>query len=258
MKVVILTQEDVFFIPKNIDKVTQVCTVLEIVIIDGKGSLNNKLSDFLNWFGIIQVANLGIRVYIRKIQNLIDILFRYRLMNGNCSVKSISNKKRITYSTVKNINHIDFYNHIKLINPDLIISFSAPQVIKEPLLSYPKYGIINVHGSVLPDYRGCLPSFWHLYNNEKWSGATVHYMSSKIDDGKIILQDKVSINNCKTMFEVMNITKELGGNLMVKAIKKIEDNSVSILPNVSSEGRYFTWPTKEEAKRFRHDGKKLI
>jgi methionyl-tRNA formyltransferase len=140
----------------------------------------------------------------------------YKLLNGLGSVKSVARKNKILYRSIKNVNDIDFVNHIKKLNPDLIISFSAPQVIKEPLLYLPKYGIINVHGSLLPDYRGCMPSFWYLYNDEKWGGATVHFMSGAIDDGNIILQDKISLEGCKSMFEIMNKTKELGGDLMVK------------------------------------------
>ena len=140
----------------------------------------------------------------------------------------------------------------------MIISFSAPQVIKEPLLSFPKYGVINVHGSLLPDYRGCMPSFWYLYNDEIWGGATVHYMSAAIDDGSIILQDKISLEGCKTMFDVMNKTKELGGDLMVKAILSIKNQTVVIKPNNTSEGQYYTWPKIEESRKFLRNGKRLV
>ena len=258
MKVVILTQEDGFFIPKNIDKVSRICEVLEVVNIDGKGSLNNKLSDFLKWFGILQVLKMGVFVYWRKIKNQIDGLIGDKLLNGLGSVKSIARKNNIAYQSVKNVNDIHFVNHIKKIKPDLIVSFSAPQVIKEPLLSFPKYGIINVHGSLLPDYRGCMPSFWYLYNDEQCGGATVHFMSGAIDDGKIILQDTVSLEGCESMFQVMNKTKELGGDLMVKAILSIENETVVAKPNNTSEGRYFTWPTIEESKAFLKRGKRLV
>lgn len=258
MKVVILTQEDGFFIPKNIDKVAGICNVIEVVNIDGKGSLNNKLSDFIKWFGILQVLKMGVFVYWRKIKNEVDGFVGYKLLKGFGSVKSIAKKNKIAYQSVKNVNDIDFINHIKKINPDLIVSFSAPQVIKEPLLSFPKYGVINVHGSLLPDYRGCMPSFWYLYNDEKWGGATVHYMSAAIDDGAIILQDKISLEGCETMFEVMNKTKELGGNLMVKAILNIKNQTVVVKPNNTSEGRYYTWPTIEESGKFLRNGKRLV
>jgi methionyl-tRNA formyltransferase len=201
---------------------------------------------------------MGALVYFRKLKNGLDILSRYRLYDGYCSVKSISRKNKIPYFVVKNVNDSAFVNQVIKINPDLIISFSAPQVIKEPLLSFPKHGIINVHGSLLPDYRGCMPSFWYLFNDEKWGGATVHFMSGAIDDGGIIVQDQISLEGCKTMFEVMNKTKEVGGELMVKAILDIKNSAVKILPNNTADGRYFTWPTIEESKAFLSRKKRLV
>ncbi len=258
MRVVVLTQEDSFFIPKNIDRVAEISEVIEVVRIDGKGSFSNKLSDFLKWFGYYQVFKLGLLISKRKIQNMFDSLFAYRTFHGFCSVRAIATKRSIPFQIINNVNDPSFVEHIKKINPDLMISFSAPQVIKEPLLSYSKHGIINVHGSLLPDYRGLMPSFWYLHNDEETGGATVHYMSKHIDDGSIIMQDQISLKECKSILEVMNRTKELGGRLMVEAILAIENQTVVPKPNISSEGRYFTWPTTEQAKEFRRNKKRLV
>ena len=148
--------------------------------------------------------------------------------------------------------------HIRELQPDLIISYSAPQIIKAELLSVPKYGVINVHGALLPDYRGCLPSFWYLYNGEKLGGATVHYMSAKLDDGDIIAQGSVDISDCKSMFRLMKKTKTVGGELMVKAVREIADGTAERRKNETEKGSYYTWPTVEQAKEFRRKGKRLI
>ena len=142
--------------------------------------------------------------------------------------------------------------------PDLIISFSAPQILKNEILSTAKFGVINVHGSLLPDYRGCLPSFWYLYNQEKIGGATVHYMSAKIDDGDIIEQGRTDISDCKSMFQIMKKTKTLGGELMLQAIQDIQNGTAKRIPNETEKGRYFTWPTVEQAREFRKRGGRLI
>lgn len=258
MNIIVLTQEDGFFIPKNIDKIIRDSNVIEVISIDNKGSLNNKTKDFIKWFGIAQVLKMAMYVYYRKFMNLIDTISGYRLMKGLCSIKAIASKNKIAFQQVKNVNDSFLFEYIKKLKPDLIISFSAPQVIKEPLLSYPKFGIINVHGSLLPDYRGLLPSFWYLFNNEDWGGATVHYMSGKIDDGDILLQERISLKGCKTMFDIMKRTKELGGKLILQTIKLIEQNNVKPYPNIASEGRYFSWPTIQETSIFRKSGKRLI
>lgn len=103
-----------------------------------------------------------------------------------------------------------------------------------------------------------MPSFWYLFNDEEYGGATVHYMSAKIDDGDIVAQDKVYIGDCKSMFELMERTKKVGSELMVKAIKDLESGKLERKPNIASKGRYFTWPTPEQGKEFRVKGKRLI
>jgi methionyl-tRNA formyltransferase len=173
-------------------------------------------------------------------------------------VRDVAKANGIPYRVITKSNDPAFVQHIRELNTDLIISYSAPQIIKEELLHTPKYGIINVHGSLLPDFRGTLPSFWYLYCDEKTGGATVHYMSEKIDDGDIIEQDSIDISDCRSMFKLIGKTKALGGELMVKAIREIQDGTVSRRKNETEKGRYFTWPTVEQAREFRAKGKRLI
>lgn len=253
-----MTQQDRFYIPKNIQKIIDNSKVLEIVNVDCKSSLQNRLSDFIKWFGYFQVGKMGFVTVMRAIVAKLDQISGYRLYKGLCGVEHVAKKNNIPYKVIHSSNSEDFYKEVVELGPDVVLSFSAPQIIKEPLLSAPKYGILNVHGSLLPDYRGCMPSFWYIFNEEEYGGATVHYMSAKIDDGDIVAQDKVYIGDCKSMFELMEKTKGVGGEMMVKAIKAIESETLERKPNISSEGRYFTWPTAEQGKEFRVKKKRLI
>ena len=257
LRVVVMTQNDAFFIPKNIKRAAQVCDIVEIVEVDCKSSLENKTKDYFKWFGLWQCARMGFKTISRKFQKIIDKLSKYKKYGGECSVPDVAKALNIPCTTINDSNDSDFVAHIKELNPDLIISYSAPQIIKEELLNTPKHGIINVHGSLLPNYRGCLPSFWYLYNEEKQGGATVHYMSAKIDDGMILKQGSVDISDCKSMFQLMKKTKELGGKLMVQAIEDIANGTVSLKPNNPDEGNYCTWPTVAQAKEFRKKGYRL-
>lgn len=258
LKVVIMTQNDRFFIPKNIYKASKVCDLLEIVEVQCKSSMDNKLGDYYKWFGLWQCAKMGVKTIFREFQKYLDRLFGYKLYNGFCSVKDVAKAMKVSHKVITNSNDAEYVEHIRQLQPDLIVSFSAPQIIREPLLSIPRHGIINVHGSLLPDYRGCLPSFWYIFNEEKIGGATVHYMSAAIDDGAILNQGTVDISDCKSMFQLMEKTKTLGGNLIVKTISEIQNGEQQSRPNNTSEGRYFTWPTVEQAKEFRAKGLKLI
>lgn len=258
LKVIVITQQDTFFIPTNILKASMVCNIVEVVNNKAKHSLDNKLSDMLKWFGFWQCAKMGFKTIWRKVQGVLDSISGYKLYGGRCNIAHAANVIGAEYRVVPNLNAKEYVEHVRELAPDLIISYSAPQIIKPELLGVPKHGIINVHGALLPNYRGCMPSFWYLYNNEKWGGATVHYMSADIDDGDICLQGSVDISDCKTMFQLMRKTKKLGGELIVETIQKIAGGTLVTRPNDTKNGSYFTWPTVEQAKQFRNEGKRLV
>lgn len=258
LRVLVITQQDRFFIPKNVKKLSEVCEIFGIAKVNSKNSLENKITDFIKWFGIAQVTKLAFMTFLQILKSVLDNLSGYRLFGGVCSIKDIAKLLKVPYYETDNVNSKEFIKLIERVSPDLIVSYSAPQVFKPQILSIPKYGAINVHGSYLPDYRGVLPSFWQLYNGEKYAGATVHYMNKKIDEGDIILQDKVYIGDCKTMFEVIKRTKELGGKLVVETVRQISSGTVKVKQNDPSKGSYFTWPTLKDAKLFKLKGLRLI
>lgn len=110
-------------------------------------------------------------MYSQLKKDVLDRLFAYRLFHGYCSVKDVAKANHIPHRVITNSNAPNYIQHVKDLNVDLIISYSAPQIIREELLNTPKHGVINVHGSLLPDFRGCFPSFWYLYCDEKTGGG---------------------------------------------------------------------------------------
>lgn len=258
LKVIVLTQQDVFFIPTNILKASKVCDIVEVVDNKAKSSLDNKITDMVKWFGFFQCAKMGFKTYYRKFQNILDKASGFKKYGGTCSIEAAAKVIGADFKVISNVNDAEYVKHVKDLAPDLIISYSAPQIIKPELLGVPKHGVLNVHGALLPDYRGCLPSFWYLYKGENLGGATVHFMSKDIDDGDICVQKSVDISDCKTMFELMRKTKLVGGEAMVEAIEKIAEGTLSPRKNDTENGSYFTWPTIAEAKEFRKSGKKLV
>ncbi len=234
------------------------CEIIEVIDNQSKNSFENKLSDMIKWFGFWQCAKMGVVTVLRTLQGIFDAISGYKFFHGVCSIKGAAKEIGADFKVVTNVNDEEYVQHIRDLAPDLIISYSAPQVVKPTLLDIPKYGVINVHGALLPEYRGLLPSFWYLYNDEKVGGATVHKMSAAIDDGDICLQGSVDISDCRSMFQLMRKTKKLGGELMIETIQKYTDGTITYRPNKTEDGSYFTWPTVEQAKDFRKRGKRLI
>ena len=259
MKVAIITQEDYFFIPKNIIKIADrfgSSAITTILLIDSKGSINNKKSLFIQGFGLVQSMKYGLKVLQKK---LIFFLTLIKLSKDNThSIAGVARHFNIPFSIVNDINEDKILKRLEDLNLDIIISFSAPVVFRERLLNASKLGCINLHCSYLPYYAGLFPSFWVLFKDEKYTGCTVHKMDTKIDNGDILMQEKVEISNDDTIFSLLNKTKSIGGDLMIKVIEELRDNNLKPIKNHASEKNYFTWPTLEELYLFRKNGGKLV
>jgi len=260
MKIVILTQEDSFSVPRNIEKLIKLdfVEILEIVNIDTKSSLVNKRDLFIKGFGYAQSVKMGLTVIKHKLINMLDLFFGYKLNIQPRSLKAVAGKYNIPFNVILNPNEENFILKMAALSPDIIVSYSAPVVFKDKLLSIPKNSCINLHCSYLPNYAGVMPSFWTLYKNEKSTGVTVHYMDSKIDNGRILGQKIVKISSNETMKTLIEKTKEIGGNVMCDVIKSINDGTLKTKENQMSEGSYFTWPTVEDFKDFKKNGGRLI
>ena len=100
----------------------------------------------------------------------------------------------------------EFLNHIKDLKPDVIVVVAYGKILPKELLEIPKYGCINVHGSLLPKYRGAAPIQWSVLNGDRVTGITTMYMDEGMDTGDMILKEEVEIGDNETMNELF------GGN----------------------------------------------
>jgi len=103
--------------------------------------------------------------------------------------------KGITVLAVDDIHEEAFLKKLANQHPDLIFCAAYPQIFKESVLKIPKIGTVNFHPSLLPKYRGAHPHFWVLYNGEKMTGITAHYMTTEVDAGDIIEQISIPISD---------------------------------------------------------------
>lgn len=261
LKVVILSQEDFFAIPLNVEKILCIpgVEVPIIAILNTKGSLVNKKQFFLKGFGLRQCVKMGLYVLAAKLINFVDWVYKWKIRGRKYSIRAVAGRYNCNYIVISDPNGEDFLATLERLCPDVVLSFSAPVIFCPKLLSIPRLGCINLHCSYLPFYAGLLPSFWVLYQNESETGATVHYMDSHIDNGVILDQEKVPIAPDMTMFELIQRTKDFGGNLVCRVLASIQKGqSIQLQANRAEEGTYYTWPTVEQMKEFRRRGGRLI
>lgn len=260
MNIVVLTQEDPFYIPRNVELLCREpgVNVREIVVLDSSGSLDNMRTRLVRWFGVGAAARMALRLATAKGVDLFHRFTGYRFMTHPTSLRAVAMKHGIPFSVERSANAPRLLDRLRGHDLDVVVSYSAPQVFKEDLLRLPKFGCINLHCSLLPRYRGLLPSFWVLFHGETTTGATVHLMDAEIDNGGILKQTEVDIRGMRRMVDVLSATKAAGGELMVEVLREIKTHgSIEIMPNQVEEGEYVTWPTDEEARQFRTKGYRL-
>ncbi len=120
------------------------------------------------------------------------------------SLAELSKKNNIPVYFPEDINEEKWIQLLEEINPDLILSCYFRQMVKRPILDIPRLGAFNLHGSLLPKYRGRCPVNWQLLHGERESGVTLHYMVEKADAGDIVAQKSVEVDikdNAVTLFK---------------------------------------------------------
>lgn len=141
-------------------------------------------------------------------------------------VKEYALEKHLeVYQLEKVRNNEEFLNTVKKINPDLICVVAYGKILPKELLEIPKMGCINVHGSLLPQYRGAAPIQWAVLNGDKKTGITTMYMNEGMDTGDMILKEEVQIGKNETTGELWERLSKIGAKLLVETVEKIEDGT---------------------------------
>ena len=149
----------------------------------------------------------------------------------NISLPDFCEKKNIPYNFIWKNNTEEIVGWVENLKPDLIVIFSMSQLLKDDILKIPRLGVINLHPSFLPEYRGANPDFWQYYDMEMNPGATVHYVNAGEDTGDIIYQERVHIPlGTKSPARLDKLIGELGVSLMLKAIDAIAQGSAPRTP----------------------------
>ena len=134
------------------------------------------------------------------------------------------------YQPEKVRNNIEFIEKIKALHPDVICVVAYGKILPKEILDIPKLGCINVHGSLLPKYRGAAPIQWAVINGDKTTGITTMYMDIGMDTGDMILKEDVEIAPDETTGELWNKLSKVGGILLVKTLEKIENGTAPRIP----------------------------
>ncbi|MFO7903897.1 MAG: formyltransferase family protein [Pirellulaceae bacterium] len=259
MRILVITEEDEFYLPECLDRFLEQITsdhdvagvvLAENTLLPGPWAAARK---FYRVFGLWPVAQQAFRLARAR---FLDRVYSLRAQGRTYSMPAVCRKWGIDCSCVKDVNSEEFIKRIAKEEIDLIVSISPTQKFKKRLLQTPRQGCINIHSSPLPKYRGLYPTYWAMACGEAKTAVSVHYMSEELDQGGIVIQQEIEIPPNCSMDYMLTKAKRVGADLLALAVKQISNDTVKpVLPG--GEGSYYSFPTKQSYRDFRRLGYRL-
>lgn len=127
---------------------------------------------------------------------------------------------------------------IKALEPDILVVVAYGRILPDEILAVPKYGAINVHGSLLPKYRGAAPIQWAVLNGDRVTGVSTMYLASEMDTGDVIYTAETEIGEFETSGELFDRLMVMGADLLVKTLRDIENGTAPRTPQDNSKASY--------------------
>lgn len=134
---------------------------------------------------------------------------------------------------------------LRTLVPELLVVVAYGRILPQTFLDVAKYGSINVHGSLLPKYRGAAPIQWAVLNGDKTTGVSVQYMAAAMDAGDVIASRETEIGEFETSGELFDRLKTLGAELLVETVHKIEHGGIVRVPQNEADATYTKMLHKE-------------
>jgi len=163
-----------------------------------------------------------------------------------CSaVKEYAAEKGIPVMQPEKIGDEDAVAQLKALEPDLFVTCAFGQLLTEKVLDIPKMGTVNVHGSLLPKYRGAAPIQWAIINGEKKTGITTMFTVLKLDAGDILLREEIGIDENMTAGQLHDKMSLLGAEVLLKTIHGLKAGTITPIPQEECDTCYAPRMTRE-------------
>ena len=261
LRLLFVTQNDRLYLPQAFALICEalgkdIVAVVTAPVLSTHGGKLKGIFRHLRLFGLKCSMQLAARVAQSHLPTPLRHLLGWP--GQFASFAEVAHFYGIPHYHVKNINSTEFANIARKHQATMLISLSCPQVVKRKTRALFPEGCINVHGAPLPRYRGLMPAFWQLRNNEKFAAVTVHDLTAGLDDGDIILQKKFEISPEDTWDSMVRKGKMIGAQALVEAVKLIRTGNATRIPNRKEDATYFSFPTGEDRKAFLAQGRRFF
>lgn len=254
MRIVLLTQDEPFYLAQNIDylvnNLPKGAQIVSAVLFDvspfgKKESFLDKAKKTTSIFGIKFFCFYAFKYILHFFQSSKNV------------PKTLKKNNIEEIRLAKSVNSKESLEILKSFEPDLLISIAGNQIFKSGLINLAKHGCLNLHTALLPKYRGLMPSFWVLKNDEKKTGVSVFFVDEGIDSGPILVQKEIPIGNL-TQQKLIEVSKKIGMDAILESIALILKGEYQLIDNRESEKTYYSFPTKEDVREFKKIGKRFF
>jgi methionyl-tRNA formyltransferase len=248
LRIVYLTTDDPLYLPTFFDRVlrehhARTPAVYISPPLFKKQTTWQATERYIRTFGYGAGAHLTARVLGAKI--------------AGRSIGAVCRKYGVRSSVVRDVNAPEFLDQLRGLNPDVLVSVSCPLIFKKPLIELPPRGILNLHGAILPHYRGIMPAFRQLANGEPRAGVSIYFVNEDIDAGDLCGQRIFDIPPDDTLDSFLVRSKAIAADLLLEVLGRMEDGTITSTPLNLAEGSYYKWPDAVAVRQFRERGRKL-
>lgn len=224
---------NILFVTRNFNK--SGFTILEKLIKDGFNISGVVLKQGKSPFNYPVLNSVLFRLYKLKCS-----YYRCLPVKTTQSEYLLARKNKIKTIVVSSIKGSEFKRQLIEINPDIIVVGGGwHELIPEYIFSFPKFGSINVHPSLLPEFRGTSITRWQVLNGVDTSGCTIHYINEKFDEGEIISQQSIEVSSDTTPQDLFKKLSELGADMMSQLLASIQKSGLpKTYINTGNNGKY--------------------
>ena len=247
MKIVFLTTDDPLYLPALFDRVLRVhggtSSVFVVPPLYKDQTALSAAWRYFRTFGLGATWALSRRMLVAKIERR--------------SIARVCERHGVPCESIRDVNDPLFLERLRMLGTELVVSVSCPQIFKRPLIDLPERGCLNVHGALLPEYRGIMPSFWMLANDEKRAGVSIFFVNEDVDAGELCGQRAFEIPPGEALDAFLRRSKTVAAELLLDVLEEVEQSTVSRTPLDLSAGSYYSWPDRRAVQRFQAAGRRL-
>jgi len=188
------------------------------------------------------IGCVGIEALLRAKYDIAAVLTHRDDPNENCwfrSVAELATGRGIPVFAPEDVNHPLWVHRIREWKPDILFSLYYRRMVKQPVLDIPPAGCLNLHGSLLPKYRGRSPINWAVLKGEAETGVSLHYMTVKPDAGDIVCQKRIAISDDDNAKTLMNKATEAAGAMLDEILPKLKAGQAPRVVQDETKASYF-------------------